>query len=249
MNRLDRHPTIVAGSLFERVDRGIRLSDKVAQQLLDSIVSGRLRPGDQLPSERELADNFGVSRTVIREAVRSLLTRGLLVSQSGSRLRVTAMVPGSVTEWMSLLVSSIGSVGYTKVHEVRTVLEMATVGLAAERATAEEVSILGDAARGLLRADLTPVDAARYDTTFHRVLAEATKNELFVVLLDSIGDVLFEVRLRFLSDRSGVDYAYGAHKRILERVADHDIEGARAAMFAHLEESRDLLGQVHASTD
>lgn len=247
MTKADSRATAEGDGLFEPVDREVRLSDKVAQKLLESIVSGRLLTGAQLPSERELAHHFAVSRTVIREAVRSLVTRGLLVSQSGSRLRVTAMSAGPVAESMSLLVNSIGSLGYAKVHEVRSVLEMAIVGLAAERATPEDALILRDAAEGLRQSRLRDVDAARLDVSFHRGLAEATKNELFVVLLDSIADVMLDVRLQGLSTPSGIQYAYGAHNRILELVVQHDVEGARAAMHAHLMESRNLINRGEVS--
>jgi GntR family transcriptional regulator, transcriptional repressor for pyruvate dehydrogenase complex len=248
MNHMSNRLATGDTELFLPVDRDVRLSDKVAEQLLDGIVSGRLQPGDRLPSERELAQTFAVSRTVIREAVRSLVTRGLVVSQSGSRLRVTAMSPGAVSESMSLLVNSIGSLGYGKVDEVRTVLEMTIVGLAAERATPEDMSILRAAAEALLKPDLTAAEASRHDVAFHRELAQATKNELFVVLLDSIGDVLLDVRLHALSRPSGIKYASDAHRRIFSKVAQHDVAGARDEMHLHLAKSRVLIDELEVRT-
>jgi GntR family transcriptional repressor for pyruvate dehydrogenase complex len=248
MNHMSSRLATGDSKLFLPVDREVRLSDKVAEQLLDGIVSGRLQPGDRLPSERELAQTFAVSRTVIREAVRSLVTRGLVVSQSGSRLRVTAMSAGAVSESMSLLVNSIGSLGYGKVHEVRTALEMTIAGLAAERATSEDMSILRAAAEALLQPDLTAVDASRHDVAFHRELARATKNELFLVLLDSIGDVLLDVRLHALSRPAGIEYASDAHRLIFDKVLQHDVAGARQAMQAHLEGSRTLIDELEPGT-
>lgn len=245
MNELPRRPgTQEDDIVFSPVGREVRLSDKVAGQLLETISSGRYQPGDQLPSERDLARMFAVSRTVIREAVRSLVARGLVTSQSGSRLRVTAMSAENVSESMTLLVNSVGSLNYGHVHEVRTVLELATVRLAAERRTPKDLSVLFEAVNGLDRIDLAPADAAIYDVAFHRGLAEATKNELFVVLLDSIADVLFDVRLRGLTRPSGITYAHRAHATILERVAAQDVDGARSAMRLHLEESQVLVGQA-----
>ena len=82
---------------FDRVGRMPRLSDTIAEQLLEAIVAGRFREGDILPSERELGDQFGVSRTVIREAIRALATRGVVEVQSGRGVRVIAMDTASVT--------------------------------------------------------------------------------------------------------------------------------------------------------
>ncbi len=79
-----------AGSMFPRVTREPRLSDKVAELLLETILSPGLQPGDRLPSERELGEQFGVSRTVIREAVRALAAKGVINVRTGSGLRVAA---------------------------------------------------------------------------------------------------------------------------------------------------------------
>jgi GntR family transcriptional regulator, transcriptional repressor for pyruvate dehydrogenase complex len=92
---------------FDRVGRMPRLSDTIAEQLLEAIVAGRFKEGDILPSERELGDQFGVSRTVIREAIRTLATRGVVEVQSGRGVRVIALDTTSVTEAMSLLLHGV----------------------------------------------------------------------------------------------------------------------------------------------
>ena len=90
------------GTLFEQVRREPRLSDKVAEMMLDTILSRRLAVGDRLPSERELGEQFGVSRTVVREAVRALVAKGVIEVRSGSGLRVAAVDAAAVSESMSL---------------------------------------------------------------------------------------------------------------------------------------------------
>jgi len=87
-------------ALFALVAREPRLSDKVAERMLETILSNRLNVGDRLPSERELGEQFGVSRTVVREAVRALVAKGVIEVRSGSGLRVAAVDAESVRETM-----------------------------------------------------------------------------------------------------------------------------------------------------
>src|SRR5215475_12594500 len=111
------------GALFEQVRREPRLSDKVAEMMLETILSRRLAVGDRLPSERELGEQFGVSRTVVREAVRALVAKGVIEVRSGSGLRVAAVEASAVSESMSLYLRG-SSLDFEKVHEVRALLEV-----------------------------------------------------------------------------------------------------------------------------
>ena len=102
-----------AAALFEHVEREPRLSDKVANMMLETILSRRLEVSDRLPSERELGEQFGVSRTVVREAVRALVAKGVIEVRSGSGLRVAAVDSAAVSESMSLFLR--GLLGMTPV--------------------------------------------------------------------------------------------------------------------------------------
>lgn len=226
----------VFNASFAPVQRNPRLSDKVAGDILESIKSGQLEPGRRLPSERELAEQFGVSRTVIREAVRSLAAKGVLVVRSGSGVHVAAVDAASVSEQMSLFLSGRGSVEYRKIHEVRTALEIQTARLAAERATDDDLAELRERCERML--GLTDSEAASVeDVEFHRAVAHATHNELFLVMLDSIGDLLLEIRRVTLAVPGRIPAGVAAHERILERIQVHDVEGAALAMREHLEDS------------
>jgi GntR family transcriptional regulator, transcriptional repressor for pyruvate dehydrogenase complex len=224
-----------AEPIFEQLPRDPRLSDRVASTILESILSRRIAPGDGLPSERELADQFGVSRTVIREAVRTLSARGLLEVQTGRGARVAEIDPRTVSDAMRLLLRS-RAVPYAKVHEVRSVLEVSAAGLAAERARPEDVARLAGSLERMA-AVLDDVDrAAAEDVEFHRLVAMATHNELFLVLHDSIRTALVDVRKEVLA-RSGSRARraiVGAHRAIHDAIAAADPKAARAAMRAHL---------------
>jgi GntR family transcriptional regulator, transcriptional repressor for pyruvate dehydrogenase complex len=220
-------------ALFGLVNRERRLSDKVADLMLETILSDRLQVGDRLPSERELGEQFGVSRTVIREAIRALVTKGVIDVRSGSGLRVAAVDANAVSESMSLFLRG-GTLDFEKVHEVRAVLEVHLAGLAAERATDADIAQL----RGIherMQSETADVEAAaRDDLEFHRAIARATHNELFLLLMDSIGSSLIDIRRENLGSGSA-PMTLSQHQGILEAIAAHDPDAARTAMRIHLE--------------
>jgi GntR family transcriptional repressor for pyruvate dehydrogenase complex len=223
----------VASNLFEQVAREPRLSDKVAEMMLETILSKRLDVGDRLPSERELGEQFGVSRTVVREAVRELVAKGVIEVRSGSGLRVAAVDASAVSESMSLFLRG-GALDFEKVHEVRRVLEVHIAGLAAERARPEDVAALR-AVHERMEAESGDVEAAaRDDLEFHRVIARATHNELYLVLLDSIGGSQVDIRRENLGSGSA-PATLEQHAQVFDRIAAQDPEGAREAMAAHLD--------------
>jgi GntR family transcriptional repressor for pyruvate dehydrogenase complex len=241
--RLDETPE------FEPVVRSMRLADKVASAVTDSIVSGRLAPGDKLPSERELCAQFGVSRPVVREAVRSLIAKGLLADNPRRGHVVSALGRDTVTESLTLYLRG-QRLDYRKLMEARTVVEVENAGLAAERASPEQVQALRDAA-ARLQVGMSAEEAALADTGFHRTIATATANEFFELLLDSIRDALITVQLPTLADEKIVRGARRMHDRIVAQIAAGDREGAREAMRLHLVEAergmRSLLRERPAS--
>jgi GntR family transcriptional repressor for pyruvate dehydrogenase complex len=222
-----------AAALFEQVAREPRLSDKVADTMLETILSRKLRAGDRLPSERELGEQFGVSRTVVREAVRALVAKGVIDVRSGSGLRVAAVDAAAVTESMSLFLRG-GSFGFEQVHEVRALVEVHIAGLAAERATDADLVALRSVHERMEREVGDVEAAARDDLEFHRCVARATQNELYLLVLDSIGSTLIDIRRENLGS-GAAPMTLGQHARILDRIVARDVAGAREAMAAHLE--------------
>src|SRR4051794_5512670 len=125
---------------FSAVSREPRLPDKVADLLRSSIIERQLPAGARLPTERELGEQFGVSRTVVREAVRTLVAKGLLEVRSGSGVYVASVGESAVRESMNMFLLGTGLPSYAHVHEARQVLEVEIAGLAATRATDEEIA-------------------------------------------------------------------------------------------------------------
>ena len=231
-----------ADQVFQTIDREARLSDKVTEAILATIASNRLKPGDLLPPERELGRQFGVSRTVIREAVRALAAKGLLEVRGGSGVRIVAVDEGTVRESMRHFVHG-SRLEYGKVDEVRRVLEVAAAGIAAERATEADIATMDETILALENECHDLERSVRHDLAFHRAIATATHNELFLGLHDSMGEMLLEVRRRNLSKgREERRLVVGMHRRIRDGIAAHDPERAQQAM-------RDHLGHVVATWD
>jgi GntR family transcriptional repressor for pyruvate dehydrogenase complex len=208
----------------------------VASRILEVIVDSSLSPGAALPSERDLGEQFGVSRTVIREALRSLAGKGVVEMTQGRGLRVARVDGSTVRESMSLFLRGRPSLDYGRVHEVRALLETEVAGLAAQRATAADLQALAEACDHMAQVLSDIKLAADADVAFHRLLARSTHNELFTVLLDAIGEPLVEIRLETLASGSmRTDTALEAHRAILREVSRRNAEGARAAMREHLD--------------
>ena len=226
-------------NVFDSVVREPSLSDKVAEQLTEAIVTRKIKTGELLPSERDLGEKFGVSRTVIREAVRSLAARGLVRVTSGRGVEVADFGSSGVTASMRLLVRGHDGLDYSKVNEVRTAVEVQVAGLAAQRATAEDIERLRELCdshqRSLEEGDTKA--ASEFDFQFHRELTRSSGNELLLAMLDSIADVLREVRNQSMNEPHVGEDGLRAHRRILKFISAGKAEGARNAMIEHLAEA------------
>jgi GntR family transcriptional repressor for pyruvate dehydrogenase complex len=202
-------------------------------------VSRRLSPGERLPSERDLGEKFRVSRTVVREAIRSLAARGLIRVTSGRGVEVSELGSENVANSMRLLVRGREGLDYGKVNEVRMALEVQTAGLAAQRVGPDEVERLeglcDDHEQSLREGDTAR--AAEFDFQFHRELTRAADNELLLGMLDSISDVLREVRNQSMNVPHVGEEGLKAHRRILKFIKSGNAAAARKAMTDHLVEA------------
>jgi GntR family transcriptional regulator, transcriptional repressor for pyruvate dehydrogenase complex len=206
------------------------------------IIENRLQPGDRLPAERDLAGQFGVSRTVIREAVRSLTAKGMLEVRPGSGTLVCTPSVESVTQSMTLFLrGGQPELDHKKVMEVRRLLEVEIAGLAAERRTEQDL-----AAMEAILKDINGIHQKRerfveWDMAFHSALAAATHNELFSLVLDSVVATMIKVREIGFDIPSSPDHAIKLHGAIFKQVKRNDAEAARQAMRDHLIESEGTM--------
>jgi DNA-binding FadR family transcriptional regulator len=211
-----------------------RLYQHVAKQIMDLVIDGRLRAGDRLPPEAELCDQFGVSRTVIREATRCLVERGLLSSEPGRGTFVTAMKPQDLSRSIGLYFKS-SEVSTRNLIEVRDLLEVKIAELAAERAQPEHLAAMERAFEEMEKSIESIEDFIDADLSFHMALAEATGNDIFLALIGSLVDGLQHVRREAAKASAGYRLSQRYHRAILESVRAGDKQKAADAMRLHLE--------------
>jgi GntR family transcriptional regulator, transcriptional repressor for pyruvate dehydrogenase complex len=218
--------------------RAARLYEQIVQQIEQSIHEGRLKAGDQLPTERELAQQFGVSRTAVREAVKILTEKGLVESFSGRGTFVTS--PRSQPSRNPLDVFFEGSDLDDPAYlvELRQIVEPEVTALAVTRIDDQQLTMMREAVAVMDRSMKQPEAYIEADLDFHLALAEAAGNPLILSLLDSIVGVLRNQRLGIFGVDGGPGRGQMHHKRILEAIERRDPVAAREAMQAHLEQIR-----------
>jgi GntR family transcriptional repressor for pyruvate dehydrogenase complex len=225
----------MASAIFTSVTRQSTLTERTQSQIEKLIVGGQLQPGDRLPSEKELCARLGVSKTVIREAVRSLAAKGLLDVRAGSGTYVLEMGEEIVSKPISLLLRT-HAIQPRHIDEVRQALDVRIAALAAEHARQANIDAMEGAIQKLQAPGLTANEFAAADLEFHHALATASGNPLFSMLSSSLNDVMKEARLWAFQQegKAMARRAVRCHSRILERVKAKDTKGAAQAVRAHL---------------
>ncbi len=215
-----------------------RLYERIVSQIEERIVAGELKTGDQLPPENELAKQFGVSRTAVREAIKTLREKRLVEIRPGKGTFITDGMPSAMRQSLGLLMKFGPANGSASLVEVREILEPEIAALAATRITDEYIDAMREAVETM---DTALEDVDRFveaDLDFHLALAEATQNPLIPLLLDSIIDLLREERKRSGLVVGGLARGQSFHKKILKAVMRRDPKAARQGMQDHLEQVR-----------
>ena len=221
-----------------KVVRTSRLFEQIVQQIEESVLNGSLKPGDQLPAERDLAQRLGVSRTAVREAVKTLREKGLVEAYSGRGTFITDGTSHAARQSFDLMVKVGQQEGSPHLAELRLILEPGIAALAAARVKDEDLVAMRDAVAVMDRAQKDPEAYIEADLDFHLALAEAAANPLILSLIDSIVGLLREQRIKIFNVEGGPQRGQVHHKRILAAVEHRDPEAARGAMVAHLEQVR-----------
>jgi GntR family transcriptional regulator, transcriptional repressor for pyruvate dehydrogenase complex len=225
--------------------RAARLSDRLAALLAGQLEQGLLRPGDRLPTEPQLAARHGVSRTVVREAVHQLRSRGLLVSRQGSGVFVAEPPQQRALAFDPQVLDSIDSVVH--VVEVRRAIEGEIAALAAQRATRAHVAAMRRALAAVDAAAKAGRDGVDEDLALHRTIAEATGNPQFALLLgfleQYLRDAMNVTRGNEARDLQFMVAVRAEHKAIVDAIAAHDAAAARQAATHHMERAALRLEQ------
>jgi GntR family transcriptional regulator, transcriptional repressor for pyruvate dehydrogenase complex len=215
-----------------RVVRRQGVHEGILSQLRQLVSAGQIKPGDRLPSERELSGKFRVSRASVREAIRALESQGLVEIRIGAGTYIASPV--------HTLLSPLASVTLQQrdvlldIFEARKTIEPEIAALAARRAGSEEIErmeeVLVEQERQIASGD-TGVEA---DTAFHALLAQAAKNKVFLKLNEAVVDSLYETRERSLTIGGRPARSLEGHREILRAVQARNPARARLAMLAHL---------------
>src|SRR5689334_13468682 len=238
--------SMLESAAIEPLEREQRLYERVVDKVLELISSGSWKPGFRLPPERELSEAFGVSRTVVREAVKALEARGVLESTTGSgvsvRLADFNMVSRSLQTYMQLSNQDDFEI---RLNEVRRVLEVEMVALAATRKTPEQLIQLHQICQQMRTGKHTAKEMAELDFRLHVTLAEATQNDLFKVLLAPlINQLRDQIILTWEDFPRPVKEVFDQHEAVVSAVENGDAEAARQAMLMHLIYSRQVLEDI-----
>jgi GntR family transcriptional regulator, transcriptional repressor for pyruvate dehydrogenase complex len=206
---------------------------QVVTQLRESIVNRTYKQGDKLPPEGRMAETFGVSRNVIREAMRTLAGQGLVEVAQGRPARVCSPDPEILSGALNLLLQGNAKSSLLKLLEVRRALETEIATIAARERTKQNCERMRLAIDTLANVESIP-DRVAADIAFHMELAGATQNPLFPILLSAVLP-LFSEFISKVTVGDGSQRASATHARILDAVERSDSERARREVLNHLD--------------
>jgi len=230
--------TATAKPEFEAIRRN-KIYEEVARRL-EELIAQRMKPGDMLPPERELAESFGVSRSSVRDAIRRLELVGMVEPRQGSGTVVREVSSDTlINPLTSVLVQKRKLV--VELLDVRKMLEPPLASRAASNASAVDISELEDILHRqddkLRRGD----PAIEEDNEFHYTIALASDNSVVLRVLDVLMDLLRETRERALQVEGRPQKSIAGHRRILAAIKRHDPLAAELAMRRHIEEVSEIV--------
>jgi GntR family transcriptional repressor for pyruvate dehydrogenase complex len=218
--------------------------EHVVRHVAALIETGGLRPGSQLPPERQLADDIGVSRPTIRAGLQALAGMGVVEARHGAGTFVTGGPPRLGAQPLGLLAALHG---FTRdeMFEARRVLEIGAAGLAAERVTGDRLAPISEEVAGMFATLDDPHAFLLHDVRFHRAVALASGNPVIGALVEMVSSLVYERRKTTVERAKDLKESAEMHRRIYQSIRDHDPERARREMGAHL----DLARQAQATEE
>lgn len=210
------------------------VTQRAIEEIKAKIAVGDLRPGQRLPTERDLAADLGLSRSSMREAIRALTVMGVLEARHGAGVYVTQLKPGDLLETFGVVAEM--SRGDTLLHlvQVRKILEPAAAAAAAARI--DEAGLAG------LRAEMTAMERGTtaeeiigHDLEFHRIITDAAANPVLSAILSGLNTRTFRARVwRGYQEEGVFPRTFREHDEIYRALVERDPDGARVATAAHI---------------
>jgi GntR family transcriptional regulator, transcriptional repressor for pyruvate dehydrogenase complex len=224
-------------SIFKAIasNRSGTTLEEVVLQLREMIQRGELRPGDRLPPERDLAKLFGVSRPTLRAGIRSLAAVGVLQSRQGAgTFVVDADGPPALDSGPLRLMAALHGFTTAEMFEARQSIEMAIAGLAAERATGDQMASIAEELAGMYASIDEPEQYLVHDMRFHQTVAAASGNRILTALMNMVATILFDVRRKTVNRAHDLKESAEMHRQIYRAIRERSPESARLAMRDHL---------------
>ena len=227
------------------VEQDLRVTKKslyetVADRIEDMILDNSLQQGERLPSEQELATRFGISRNVMRESLKLLKERQLIMQKNGDGTYIAKPENDSVTEVLNRMLR-LNDIGYMDIFEMRSLLEPYACRLVASRENIPDLEKLDFYIQEMVKTENIWDMRADYDILFHVQIAEWTGNPLLVCFIKSMVDLwktilVRGIQIQQVGHQDGIEF----HKRILDCLRARDPQAAEETMRAHIEKSKRL---------
>ncbi len=221
----------------------VRLYESVIEQIMNLIKNNKLKPGDKLPPERELAEKLSISRGSLREAFRVLESRGLIKSKPGGGRYIREIRKnGNNTENIIL---SLEKSSILELLEAREIFEVKIVKLAAQRAIVEDIKSIEKALNKMNeKEELKDDKKTESDTEFHLAIAAASHNFVFVNIIKLHLDLLRDTREKTQQIPGRREERWSEHQAILQAIKEHNSKKAGEAMLKHLRNVREVLVKI-----
>ncbi len=224
---------------FNRVNLSEQIADYIEQMILDA-GDEEWSPAAKLPSEQDLADSFGVSRNVVREAIKLLKERGLVVQQNGVGAYVTKPDESrlSLMFYRYLLMNDVDP---ASIYDTRILLEVHAAEGAARNCTDDDLQYMRSLLEKLKDRSISINERRETDFDFHLAISRASGNTMNTLLETVLKDVWIAMIEKGIFHENGIDDAIMRHERIMKALENHDVRGAGMAMRDHLEGSLELV--------
>ena len=217
---------------------------QVIEYVRREIVAGRLKPGDRLAPERDLARQIGVSRPSLRSGLRSLQAMGVIRARQGSGTYI-ADGPPRLGEGPLQFLAALHGFTRDEMFEARRVLEVGTAVLAAERADSEQMATMSEEVASMFASLDDPQEFLLHDVQFHRAVAAGSRNPVLATLIETLAELVYETRRRTVEHATDLKESAEMHRRIYRAIKARDADRARHEMSEHL----DLARQAQAGEE
>lgn len=219
----------------------VRLYESVIEQIMDLVKNNKLKPGDKLPPERELAEKLSISRASLREAFRVLESRGLIKSKPGGGRFIREIRENGYNSTENII-SSLKKSSILELIEAREVLEVKIAKIAAQKATSEDIEFIEKTLNKMNEGEeLKYGEETDSDTEFHLAIASATHNFVFVNIIKLHLDLLKETRGKTWQIPGRREKQYQEHQAIFQAIKEHNSKEAGEAMLRHLKNIRKVV--------